>query len=120
MPFAQNLTRLGLAAVLLAGLGACTIVPAQPVGYRATPVYVETYPAYRSPAPSVYYEYQPDFRHYDDRRGNYYREQRRDDRRYDEPRYREERQVKSPLESAARTHRNIRRSLGLPRLPGMP
>ena len=120
MPLTQNLIRLSLTAVLLAGLGACTIVPAPPGAYRAPPVYVETYPGYRSPAPNVYYEYESNHRHYDDRRGNNYRNARRDDRRHDERRYQEERQVESPLESAAQTHRNIRRSLGLPRLPGMP
>jgi len=94
--------RLTLAAALLASLGACTVVPAYPVGYRAAPVYVESYPAYRS----GYYRY--DRPRYDDR---YYR---------DEGRYQQPRRMESPLESAIEVHRDIRRSLGLPRLPGMP
>lgn len=99
----RNLTRLGLAVVLLASLGACTVVPAYPVGYREAPVYVETYPAYRPAPPAVYYGYERGYR--DDRGRDYYREERR---------------YSSPLEEAARVHRDIRRSLGLPRLPGMP
>ena len=81
MPLAPKLVRLSLAAVLFASLGACTVVPVHPVGYRAPPpVYVESY----------------------------------------ERHYREPQRGPSPLESAARTHRDVRRSLGLPRLPGMP
>lgn len=120
MSLTQSFIRLSLATALLVGLSACTIVPAHPSAYRAPPVYVETYPSYRAPPPTIYYEYESNHRHYDDRRGNYYREERRDDRRYNERRYRDKQQFESPLESAARTHRNIRRSLGLPRLPGMP
>lgn len=108
MKHSRNLTRLGLAVVLLASLGACTVVPAYPAGYRAAPVYVESYPAYRPAPPVVYYGYERGYR--DDRGRDYYRE----DRRYDERRY------SSPLEEAARVHRDVRRSLGLPRLPGMP
>lgn len=106
MTLASTLSRLTLAAALLASLGACTVVPAYPTaypaGYRAAPVYVETYPAYRPAPPVVYYGYERGYR--DDRRDYY-----RDDRRRS-----------SPLEDAARVHRDIRRSLGLPRLPGMP
>ncbi|WP_153133230.1 hypothetical protein [Dechloromonas hortensis] len=114
MKLKQMLTRLTIAALVLGGLSACTIVPAQPgaygYGYRTTPVYVETYPTYRYGYPNTYY-YGRDHRHYDNR----------DDRRYREERhYQEPRRIDSPLESAARAHRDVRRSLGLPRLPGMP
>ncbi len=46
----QRFTRLIAAALMLASLGACTIVPAYPS-------YVETYPAYtyHSPNVSLYY-----------------------------------------------------------------
>lgn len=107
--------RLILAAALLASLGACTVVPVQPGAYRSTPVYVETYPAYRygyTPPGyygNVYYERdRPRYDYYGDRR---YQEHRR----YDAPA-----RIESPLENAARVHRDVRRSLGLPRLPGMP
>lgn len=111
MTHLSKLLRLGFAITALGMLGACTVVPVQPGGYyRAAPAYVETYPAYGYPGGSIYYESRP--RYYDDRRDDrYYREDRR---------YREPRRYDSPLESAARTHRDIRRSLGLPRLPGMP
>lgn len=117
MFIAQKLTRLSLAVAFFASLGACTIVPMHSAGYRAAPVYVEsypTYPTYRNyPSPNGYY--QPDRRSYDNR-GSYYREEpRRDERRYQEPR-----RIISPLEGAAELHRDVRRSLGLPRLPGMP
>ena len=106
----QKLVRLSFAIAVLGGLGACTVVPVQPVGYyRAAPVYVESYPAYGYPGSSIYYQSGP---RYDDRHhGRHHREDRH---------YRESRRYDSPLESAARTHRDIRRSLGLPRLPGMP
>ena len=118
MLLTQKFIHLGLAVALVASLGACTVVPIQPVGYRAPSVYVETYPTYPTyrygyPSASVYYE--SNHRNYDNRGGNYYRYDRDDERRYREPRRSE-----SPLESAARTHRDVRRSLGLPRLPGMP
>lgn len=115
MSLAQKLTRLSLAAALLASLGACTVVPMHSAGYRAPSVYVESYPAYRTyPSANIYYE--SDRRHYDNRGGGYYREEpRRDERRYQEPR-----RMESPLESAVELHREVRRSLGLPRLPGMP
>jgi len=106
MTLRQTLSRLALAGALIASLGACTVVPAYPSGYRSAPVYVETYPTYRSAPPPVYYGgYE---RGYD--RGYY-----RDNRRYED-----RRSYNSPLEDAARVHRDIRRSLGLPRLPGMP
>jgi hypothetical protein len=122
MLFTQKFIRLGLAVALVASLGACTVVPIQPVGYRAPPVYVETYPAYPIyptyrygyPSASVYYE--SNHRHYYDKRGGKHHHDERDGER----RYREPQRSDSALESAARTHRDARRSLGLPRLPGMP
>lgn len=48
--------RLCLAAALLGSLGACTIAPAYPPGYRAPPVVVETYPAYRYGYPYPAYQ----------------------------------------------------------------
>ena len=110
MSLMQKTLRLSLAAALLGSLGACTVVPAYPVGYhRAPPVYVEPYPAYGHPSTTIYY--QSGQRHYDDRNRHSYREERRP-----EP----PRRVDSPFDNAARTHRDVRRSLGLPRLPGMP
>lgn len=113
MSLKQLLARLTLAALLLGGLNACTVVPAQPGAYgyyRSAPVYIETYPSYRYGYPGTYY-YGHEQRRYDDR----------DDRRYREERhYQESQRLESPLESAARAHRDVRRSLGLPRLPGMP
>jgi hypothetical protein len=106
------LTRLLLATALLGSLAGCAVVPAQPVAYRGAPVYGDPYPAYRYGYPNSYpygyYEY--DRRYYGDR--PYYG----DGRRYEERRI----EIESPLESAARVHRDVRRSLGLPRLPGMP
>lgn len=98
MSLAIKLTRLSLAGALLASLGACAVGPAYPVGYRAAPVYVESYPAYG-------------YRHYDEPNRRDYRQDRRGEVRQYQP---------SPLESAARAHRDLRRRLGLPRLPGMP
>jgi len=121
MKIVQKLTRLSLAVALFASLGACTVVPMHSAGYRAAPVYVESYPAYQAypsyrsyPSTNIYYE--SDRRRYDNRGGGYYREEpRRDERRYQEPR-----RMESPLQGAAELHRDVRRSLGLPRLPGMP
>ena len=100
--------RIGLVATLLGSLTACTVVPAHPHGYYAGPaVVVETYPSYRYGYPHRHYGHdRGDYRGYDQRGGRYYRDE---GRRYD-----------SPLGNAARAHRDIRRSLGLPRLPGMP
>jgi hypothetical protein len=103
MPFHPSFSRFALAAVLLGSLGACTVVPAYPAGYRATPVYVETYPAYRAGYSGSYYQH--DRPYYGDRGEHHYQEQRRSN---------------SPFDEAARAHRDVRRSLGLPRLPGMP
>lgn len=96
---------LGLAAILMAGLSACTVVPAYPPGhYRAPPpAYVETYPAYGYSG-SVYYA--PPRQHY---------REHHHERRYDD-RHRHDMPLPPPLQ----LHRDIRRSLGLPRLPGMP
>jgi len=103
----QLIARLGITAALFGSLTACTVVPAPPTAYYRGPVVVETYPVYRYDYPYRRYDYdRRDYRGYDDRDGRYYRDDRR---RYD-----------SPLDNAARTHRDIRRSLGLPRLPGMP
>jgi hypothetical protein len=100
--------RLGLAIALLGSLTACTVVPAHPHGYYGgPPVVVETYPVYRYGYPQRHYNHERrDYRGYEQRGGRYYRDE---GRHYD-----------SPLDSAARAHRDIRRSLGLPRLPGMP
>lgn len=100
--------RLGLAIALLASLSACTVVPAHPHGYyRGPAVVVETYPSYRYGYPH---------RHYDHDRRDYHAYDQRDRRHYRD----EGRRHDSPFDSAARAHRDIRRSLGLPRLPGMP
>jgi hypothetical protein len=115
MTLTQKLTRFSLVAALLGSLSACVVAPAQPVAYRGPAVYVETYPTYRT-YPNTYYDGWYGNRYYDNRSGRYYR----DDRRHEERRYEEPRRIESPLDSAARTHRDIRRSLGLPRLPGMP
>lgn len=109
MTLRQTLSRLSLAAALLGSLGACAVVPAYPAGYRAAPVYVETYPVYRPGYPGTYYQY--DRPYYDNRDGRSYR---------DEHRYQDQRRSGSPFDDAARVHRDIRRSLGLPRLPGLP
>lgn len=110
MPLLSTLARLSLAAALLGSVAACTVVPAQPGYYRSTPppaVYYDTYPTYRY-GPTGYYR---DGRHeHGDRYGRRERDEWRD----------QERRIESPLDDAARLHRDVRRSLGLPRLPGMP
>lgn len=109
MKLSPTLIRLSLAAALLGSLGACTVVPVYPAGYyRAPPAYVETYPAYGYPRANIYYE--SGHRHYEDRGGRYY-----DDRRYED-----RRRYDAPLPPPLQLHRDVRRSLGLPRLPGMP
>ncbi len=109
MNLKQTLTRLGLATVLIGSLGACAIAP-YPAGYhRPPPAYVETYPSYGQPSGTIYYN--SGYRQYDDHRGGRYY----DDRRYEEPR-----RHAAPLPPPLQLHRDIRRSLGLPRLPGMP
>ncbi len=102
-----------IATSLFALLGACTVVPAGHVGYRSGPAYVESYPAYRSPpGPSTYYYYESGRP-----RGGYGRHD--DDRGY-ERRYDDRQERSAPLPPPLQLHRDIRRSLGLPRLPGMP
>jgi hypothetical protein len=59
MNLQQRILRLGLAALLLVGLGACTVVPTYPVGYQHRPAYVETYPAYGYPGTTIYYQSGP-------------------------------------------------------------
>ena len=109
MKLSQTIIRLGLATVLLGSLGACVVVPAHQAGYHRTPpAYVETYPAYGYPRANIYYE--SGHRHYDDRGGRYYDDRRHDDRR----------SYGAPLPPPLQLHRDVRRSLGLPRLPGMP
>lgn len=103
----RSLLHIALLTGLLAGLGGCTITPANPVGYYGPPVVVETYPVYRYGYPYRYYDYDRRGGHVHDHRSG--RDYRDDRRRYD-----------SPFDNAARSHREIRRSLGLPRLPGMP
>ena len=100
MNLKQKLLRLALAIALVGSMGACAVVP-YPVGYhRAPPVYVETYPGYGQPSGTIYYD--SGYRRHDDRR---YEESRRQD---------------APLPPPLQLHRDIRQSLGLPRLPGMP
>lgn len=113
MNLKQTIIRLSLASVILGILGGCAVVPYQTGYRRAPPVYVESYPAYGYSGPNVYYG--DGRQRYDDRGGRYY-----DDRRYDNRRYEEPRQRDMPLPPPLELHREIRRSLGLPRLPGMP
>lgn len=99
------LTRLCLALLAVAGLSACTVIPAHPAAYRGNVYYGQShYDAYP-------YGRQ---RHYDDR---YYRDSYRAPpaHYYDAPP-----RHHSPVTDALRLHRDVRRSLGLPRLPGMP
>lgn len=105
MKLTQKLLRLGLATALIGGLGACAVAP-YPVAYHRAPGYVETYPGYVQPRGTVYYD--SGYRYYDDRGSRYY-----DDRRY-------EQRYEAPLPPPLQLHRDVRRSLGLPRLPGMP
>ena len=111
MPLPHKFLRFSVVLALLGSLSACVVAPAQPVGYRGPAVYVETYPTYRYGHPNAYYDGYDDRRYYDDRGGRRYR----DERRYEEPRRRE-----ATIPSPFQVHRDVRRSLGLPRLPGMP
>ena len=109
MNLKQFALRISLAASLLGSLGACTVVPAYPAGYyRPAPAYVETYPVYGYPGTSIYYQSGP--RYYD----GY------GDRHYDNRHYEDRRGYGAPLPPPLQLHRDVRRSLGLPRLPGMP
>lgn len=109
-------TRPALLLLLLASLSACTIVPTYPVGVRAAPAYGETYAPgyYGRPYGNTYYYGNAAPRH-EYERGQYREAERRDYRR-EAPRHESTIHIPSPLE----VHRDVRRSLGLPRLPGMP
>jgi hypothetical protein len=116
MKLTQKLLRLGLATALIGGLGACAVAP-YPAGYHRAPAYVETYPGYGQPSGTIYYN-SGYYRHYDDRGGRYYDD--RGGRYYDDRRYEDNRRQSVPLPPPLQLHRDVRRSLGLPRLPGMP
>lgn len=104
------ITRTSLLILLLASLSACTIVPAHPYAGRSASVYVDSYPS----APNTYYYGGGGPRRDYDR--GYYREPDRRNYRHEAPRHESTVRIPSPLE----VHRDVRRSLGLPRLPGMP
>ena len=112
----SRLTGTALLLLLLSGLSACTIVPAHPYAGRSAPVYVDSYPSgnYGRPYGNSYYYGDRGPRHDHDQ--GYYRQPERRDYRYEEPRHESTVRIPSPLE----VHRDVRRSLGLPRLPGMP
>lgn len=127
MPLAKNLTRLCLAAAIFGSLAGCTVAPVYPSGYRPASPYVNTYPAYgtypgysygSAPSTTIYYQ-SGSRRHYDDdhhhHRHNYPQQRPRQEYHHVEPQ-----RGPSVFENAAKTHREVRRSLGLPRLPGMP
>ena len=110
------LARTVLLALLIGGLSACTVVPTYPAyssGYavRPAPVVVETYSSgyYGQPRGNAYYYGHREPRY--EQRREHYREEPRREYRQEAPRH-----IPSPLE----VHRDVRRSLGLPRLPGMP
>lgn len=98
---AQHL-RLGLAIALFGCLGACTVVPTYPVA-APRPVYVEHYPVYGYPGATIYYQSGPR-PYYGGYRDRYYEERRSD----------------FPLPPPPPSPRDVRRGLGLPRLPGLP
>ena len=111
------LARTALLALLLGSLSACTVVPSYPAhssGYavRPAPVYVETYGSgyYGQPRGNAYYQ------GHGDHRREHYREAPRQEYRREAPRQEAPSRIPSPLE----VHRDVRRSLGLPRLLGMP
>ena len=114
----SRLIRSTLSILLIASLGACAVVPVP--RYAGTPasVYVET-------APTMYYGRTYDNRQYRDNgqrqreyRQERYREPERRDYRYEQPE--PHRASSTRLPTPLDVHRDIRRSLGLPRLPGMP
>jgi hypothetical protein len=112
MPLAKTYTRLLLVTAIFGCLAGCTVAPIYPAGYRSAPVYGNTYPGYGyGGAPSTTIYYQSGSRHHHDGGREYYR--------HNSPQQQPSRGP-SVFEGAARTHREIRRSLGLPRLPGMP
>ena len=103
MPRPQTIVRLLVAALITGSMGACTVVPAYPGAYyRPAPVYSETYPSYRAPGATIYYE--SGHRHH---AGTYYRDERRNERHV---------QINppAPVRDALRLRRDIHRSLGLP------
>lgn len=113
MPLVKTLTRLTLATIIFGILAGCTVAPVYP-GYRSAPAYVNSYPGYGygydgGPRTTIYYQ-SGSRRHYDNGHQHY---------RHDHPQQRSN-HGPSAFESAAKTHRDVRRSLGLPRLPGMP
>lgn len=119
-----HLTRITLSLLLIASLGACAVVPVPRYVGTPAPIYVET-------APTVYIGRTYDNRYYNNHHQDHdHRYQQREYRqeRYREPERREHyREAPPPRhESSARipspleVHRDVRRSLGLPRLPGMP
>ena len=115
------LARTTLLALLLGSLSACTVVPTYPSyssGYavRPAPVYVETYGSgyYGQPRGNTYYYGNSAPRH--GYRHEHYREEPRREYRQEAPRQVAPSRIPSPLQ----VHRDVRRSLGLPRLPGMP
>ena len=109
MPLAKTLTRLTLAAAIFGILAGCTVAPVYP-GYRSAPAYGYGYGYGGAPSTTIYYQ-SGSRRHYDgghqNHRHDYYPQQRSS-------------HGPSAFENAAKTHRDVRRSLGLPRLPGMP
>lgn len=116
MTILRKLLRIVVVAGLIGGLSACVVAPPQSAGYRGPSVYVETYPTYRYGYPNTRY-YGHEYRHYgnryyDDRGTRHYG----NDRRYSEP----PRRMDASIPGPAQVHRDVRRSLGLPRLPGMP
>lgn len=109
-----NLPRIAVLLALVASLSACVVAPPSARHYSSGPpaVYVETYP-------TTYYRGGYDNHHYrhDNRpRQQFYREPERREH------YREERRPapRASIPSPREVHREVRRSLGLPRLPGMP
>ena len=110
MPLTKILARLSLATTIFGILAGCTVAPVYS-GYRSAPAYVNTYPGYGydgGPSTTIYY--QPSSRrHYDNSNQHYHRNHSQQPNR-----------GPTVFESAAKTHRDVRRSLGLPRLPGMP
>lgn len=105
----KSYARLGLVIALLGSLSACTISPSYPAyGY-----------AYREAPRATAYYYPSNDRGYYRNDNHQYHDYERPQARQ-EPRYVAPPRVPSPFESAAKVHRDIRRSLGLPRLPGMP
>ena len=116
MTYRKAFPRIGIALLLLATLSACTVVPAYPYAGRQAPVYVDTYPSgsYGRPYGNTYYYGDSGPRRDYDR--GHYREPDRRAYQHEAPRHESTIRIPSPLE----VHRNVRRSLGLPRLPGMP